>query len=248
MKSLDFRGAWLSPLLTLLAAMVAGMLYAGVALAASVNEVEPNDSIAQAQNIDSYFTLDSDPNITDSTTVPHATVDGTGNGTYDYYSFSVNQAGVSTIGLFDIDGAWNGFDSYLWLYDSNGALLEQNDDAPPDAGSAPGPCSVQPGTCDSYIQYNFRSAGTYYIQVGSFSNERPFCCISPVPGGVSYKLNVSVEGHALGPQSTEVCMNNGWKNFKNPDGSPMFQNQGDCVSYAATHGKNEPGQNVPNPM
>jgi hypothetical protein len=37
MKSLDFRGAWLTPLLTLLAAMVAGMLYAGVALAAPVS-------------------------------------------------------------------------------------------------------------------------------------------------------------------------------------------------------------------
>jgi WD40-like Beta Propeller Repeat len=49
-----------------------------------------------------------------------------------------------------------------------------------------------------------------------------------------------------GPRTTEECKKNGWKNFKNPNGSPMFKNQGDCVSYVATHGKNEPGQNVPN--
>ena len=45
MKSLDFRGAWLTPLLTLLAAMVAGMLYLGVsampAMAASVSDTSP---------------------------------------------------------------------------------------------------------------------------------------------------------------------------------------------------------------
>jgi hypothetical protein len=184
----------LAPLLTILGAMVAGMLYAGVALAAPVNEVEPNDSIAQAQNIDSYFSLDSDPNITDSTTVPHATVDGTGNGTFDYYSFRVNQAGVSTIGVFDIDNTLQTLDSYLQLYDSNGALIAFNDDAPADAGSTSGPyfCSSSDGTCDSYLQYNFPSAGTYYISVGSCNF---FDCPQPVPNGTSYKLNVSVPNH-----------------------------------------------------
>jgi Bacterial Ig-like domain len=45
MKSLDFRGAWFKPLLTLLAALVAGMLYLGVsampAMAASVVDTSP---------------------------------------------------------------------------------------------------------------------------------------------------------------------------------------------------------------
>jgi hypothetical protein len=74
-------------IIVLVAAMA--VVYAGPAMAASVSEVEPNDSIAQAQNIDPYFSLNSDPNITDSTTVPHATVDATGNDTFDYYSFKV---------------------------------------------------------------------------------------------------------------------------------------------------------------
>jgi hypothetical protein len=38
----------------------------------------------------------------------------------------------------------------------------------------------------------------------------------------------------------DQCKNGGWQTFKNPDGSPMFKNQGDCVSFFATGGKNPP--------
>jgi hypothetical protein len=37
------------------------------------------------------------------------------------------------------------------------------------------------------------------------------------------------------PTSKEQCKNGGWRNF------PGFKNQGDCVSYVATHGRNGPG-------
>jgi hypothetical protein len=249
MKSLDFRGAWLTPLLALLAAMVAGVLYAGVALAAPVNEEEPNDSIAQAQNIDGAFTLDQDPDIGDtttntSTTIPHATVVGTGDNSVDYYAFTVTQAGER--GIFDIDYALvppEGFDAYLILYDSSGTPLVDADDAPTAWGQGG---SVHP--FDSYLEYTFATPGTYYIGVSSCCN---FFQPNPIPDGTSYELQVSLEAHELAstvPQTTEECKKNGWKNFENPDGSPMFKNQGDCVSYAATHGTNEPGQNVPNTM
>ena len=79
------------------------VVYAGAALAASVDEVEPNDSFAQAQNIDASFSLDEDPNITNPTTVPHATIPGTGSFTTDYYSFTVPEAGVSNLSVFDVD-------------------------------------------------------------------------------------------------------------------------------------------------
>ena len=171
---------WTTVLLAALVAMV--VVSAGAAWATSVSEVEPNDSIAEAQNIDPYFSLDSDPNIARSTTAPHATVDGTGNDTFDYYAFSVPQAGSSTIGLFDIDGAYPNFDSYLQLYDSNGNLLAQNDDNWGDPGSEPPPPSF---TLDSSLEYTFPSAGTYYIAVGS-------CCVGPVPDGVTYQLHVSL--------------------------------------------------------
>jgi hypothetical protein len=38
------------------------------------------------------------------------------------------------------------------------------------------------------------------------------------------------------PTSISQCKNGGWKTFT----SPSFKNQGDCVSYVATHGKNAP--------
>ena len=186
--------------LVLLAAMAAMVVvYAGAALAAPVDEVEPNGGFlccAGAQNIDDYFSLDADPNITDlygtittppySTTVPHATINGTGDNTYDYYSFTVPEFGIVTI---DVDGAYPGFDSILRLYDSldaeqqnNNGFIHANDDSPYyDPGS--------PQARDSALAYPL-SAGTYYVKVGSyFDNE--------VPTGASYKLHVSIPNHVL---------------------------------------------------
>jgi hypothetical protein len=37
------------------------------------------------------------------------------------------------------------------------------------------------------------------------------------------------------PTSKEQCKNGGWRNFS------QFKNQGDCVSFVATNGKNQPG-------
>jgi len=37
------------------------------------------------------------------------------------------------------------------------------------------------------------------------------------------------------PTSTGDCKNGGWQTFD------VFRNQGDCVSYVATHGRNGPG-------
>ena len=41
------------------------------------------------------------------------------------------------------------------------------------------------------------------------------------------------------PTTAEQCKNGGWRNFSS------FNNQGDCVSFVATNGKNEPGKNLP---
>jgi hypothetical protein len=38
------------------------------------------------------------------------------------------------------------------------------------------------------------------------------------------------------PTTKDQCKNGGWKTFT----SPSFKNQGDCVSFVATHGKNPP--------
>lgn len=39
------------------------------------------------------------------------------------------------------------------------------------------------------------------------------------------------------PSATDDCKKDGWKAFKNPDGSPMFKNQGACVSSVASKNK-----------
>jgi hypothetical protein len=44
-----------------------------------------------------------------------------------------------------------------------------------------------------------------------------------------------VVGRPPPPTSTDQCKHGGWKSF-----GSMFMNQGDCVSYVATGGKNPP--------
>ncbi len=102
-----------------------------------VLEKEPNNSRAGAQNLDGeLWTVAPDPNIQDAKTIPHVSVLGSGDGTFDYYSFTVSTPGA--VGIFDIDFA--NFDSQLFLYDSGGTLLASNDDTVP-AGSGKRQCS-----------------------------------------------------------------------------------------------------------
>ena len=78
----------------------------------------------------------------------------------DMYSFSV-QAGDRL--WMDVDNApGSDLDSYLRLFDATGAQLAANDDAP-----APG----EPArTSESYLEYQFASAGKYYVAISSFGN------------------------------------------------------------------------------
>jgi len=59
--------------------------------------------------------------------------------------------------------------------------------------------------------------------------------------GTADVSNITVNGvlqvpEAATPTSKEQCKNGGWKTFTNPS----FKNQGDCVSFVATGGKNPP--------
>ena len=47
--------------------------------------------------------------------------------------------------------------------------------------------------------------------------------------------------------SKDDCKKGGWVNFVDAAGNRIFKNQGDCVSFFSTDGKNEPGKNIPNP-
>ena len=158
-----------------------------------VAEVEPNDSLASAQNIDAAFTLDFNPIIQDgmgtntSTLIPHASIIGGGDPalTPDYFSFTVNDAGLS--GVFDVDSGSVFSDTALYLFDSAGNLLAQNNDASVvDFGSFT--------LADPFLEYTFASAGLYVIGVGgALSSAGPGGIIGDGPSPIdSYTLNATV--------------------------------------------------------
>lgn len=62
------------------------------------------------------------------------------------------------------------------------------------------------------------------------------------PGTVNIdnvSVNNAVVGSPTSPTSKEACKNGGWQNLVGSNGQ-AFKNQGDCVSYVATAGKNKP--------
>ncbi len=135
-------------------------------------------SLATALAITSgAFSLNADGNIADATTVPHATVQGSGDGTYRVYAFVVNVAGA--VGTFDIDQTV-GMDSVLKLYDSAGNPLAVDDDSLITQGGG-GSTSGS----DAFLQYTFTKSGAYYIEVAEYSHD-------PVAAGDSYVLNISL--------------------------------------------------------
>jgi Ca2+-binding RTX toxin-like protein len=179
-----------------------------------VPEIEPNDGLTSALNIDNLgFSLDFDPNITDtlgintSTVLPHLSIQGTGDGSFDFYSFTVANAGDSAI--FDIDfgsglannGAVNGdpFDPELFLFDSFGSVLTFNDDSNVDPGST--------SALDSFIQFTFAVPGTYVIGVASFPSSAVTGGISGpgVPAGSDYTLQVSIQNHLTSGAATPTA-------------------------------------------
>ncbi len=159
----------------------------------TVADAEPNDTIATAQNIDSAFwSLNANDNIGDriqntSTTIPHVTIEGTGNGTFDYYSFT---ASAGAVGTFDIDfgkGGNGSFDTYLRLYRADGTLLASNDDSLSISDGQGGSIS----RVDSFLQYTFPTDGAYVVQVSRYPG------FYPVPAGGDYQLQISLTNHPL---------------------------------------------------
>ena len=147
-----------------------------------VSEIEPNNSIAEAQFIaPELFSLQANPNIEASTDIPHISIFGTGDGTFDYYSLMISAPGSR--GIFDIDNssaAGIGYlDTQIFLFDSAGRRLTENDDSSTGLGAG-GSIS----RLDSFISYEFETPGTYTIGVGRY---------------YSYSMNESIKGNPLVP-------------------------------------------------
>ena len=141
-----------------------------------------------AQDLDGEtWVLNTDPAVTAGNTVPHVRVLATGDGSFDYYSFTVPAGGGRAIvGLRD-DQFFSGFGyGLLTVFDATGAAVG--------FGSSFGEFDgVLPG-------------GEYVVGVGgapsgTFNGQ----LVGTAPqDGDSYTLNVSVVGHAYEPPTPDV--------------------------------------------
>ncbi len=142
-----------------------------------------NLSTATAVNpqVANAYTLLSDSNITNSTTIPHATINATAaGGGLEYYRID---ATAGATGTFDIDNS--SIDTWIELVDSTGTtVLANNDDG----------ASVDPGSSsstNSFLTFTFASAGTYYLRVGRWTQNADVVA-QPLAAGTTYQLHISL--------------------------------------------------------
>lgn len=150
-----------------------------------IREVENNNTPATAQAVD-VWSLASNPDIANSTAVPHATILGSGDGSYDFYTFTNNIP--NSFANFDIDYA--NFDSEILLFGPTGALLAENDNAAVDSGSSL--------FRDANLAVLLNATGVYTVAVARSVLGTGLVNTLPLQSGDSYQLHVSVQGQAVG--------------------------------------------------
>lgn len=108
----------------------------------------------------------------------------------DMYSFTV---GAGQRVAFDIDNPSGGLNSYIRLFDVAGIELAANDNA---SGPAP-----EHSASDSFLEYTFNTAGTYYIGVSGVPNTgyNPLTGAGDAAGSTGqYDLTLRSLGHHVG--------------------------------------------------
>jgi Ca2+-binding RTX toxin-like protein len=129
------------------------------------------------------YTLLSDPIITNSTTIPHATINATAaGGGLEYYRVDVT---AGTTATFDIDNS--SIDTWIELVNSSGTVLANNDDSVSDPGS---------GSNTSFLSFTFVTAGTYYIRVGRWTQPSDTVA-QPLAAASTYQLHISLSSAAV---------------------------------------------------
>lgn len=139
-----------------------------------------HDATGTAYNLTNTFSLASDPNIENSTTVAHTTMrySSAGGGEPQWYQITLNAGSVLRL---DIDGTLGGLDSYIRVFAAGNLAtpVASNDDGGTDPGSTT--------SYDSRLNYTIATTGTYYIVVGSYPGGS-----TPLGAGDGYDLHVSV--------------------------------------------------------
>jgi serralysin len=133
------------------------------------------DTTGAAFNFTNLFSLSSNANIGNSTTIPHVTLrySDVSAGQNQFYAITLTAGTVLTL---DIDGA--SFDTIIRLLNSVGGQIAFNDDASGDQGSTI--------TTDSFLTYTITTTGTYYIEIDAYN-------ITGLPANAAYDLHVSVD-------------------------------------------------------
>ncbi|MBX9575716.1 MAG: DUF4214 domain-containing protein [Caulobacteraceae bacterium] len=161
-------------------------LYAGAPAESAADDVikaqtTSNSTFFSAVNLNGAFDLQSNSDIRNATTVPHATVVATSHGAEEFYAFTVTAGDVIVL---DVDGA--GFDTVLRLYGPNQAVLATNDDA--EGADVDGGAST-----DSAITFTATESGTFYFSVSRWVSGSGATLVTGAPAaGATYTVHVSV--------------------------------------------------------
>lgn len=154
-----------------------------------------NGSIATAVATAGAYDVDANPDITNATSLPHATINATAaGGSLEYYRIDVTTPGSQAI--FDIDGPGTLDDSFIELVNSAGVVIASNDTGAGDPS--------YPGHDDAYLAYTFATAGTYYIRVGLWNGA---ATAQPLIAGQTYQLNISLANSAVVTTTTTATNN-----------------------------------------
>ena len=165
--------------------------------------------LANAFSIDGNWSIPSNPDIVNSTTVPHVSITGTADGipgAYDYYSFTVNADGK---GYFDIDTSSGSPDTSVGVFSDNSTLYGHNfvtngDDESFLTHGAGGSVSKH----DAYVEWDFAgivNPTTFYVAVGGKDADPDWDGTGGLTGSAPYTLHVSLEGAAV-PEPSSLAL------------------------------------------
>lgn len=182
-------------------ALLAASAWAGI-----YNDTTANNSFDTAVNLNRYFSNGYSPDVGDalghntSLLAPWVTINGQGNGGYDYYMFTTAAKGRV---ILDIDytsgyaGNTHGFDSVLWVYNSARQVGGYNDDEWSLLAGAGGSFSGR----DSFIPMQDLPVGTYYVRVGGGGVHD-----LPIYDGARYTLQVQSFQIAAVPEPSSYAL------------------------------------------
>jgi Ca2+-binding RTX toxin-like protein len=145
-----------------------------------------NTSFATALDVTNSFSLSANPDIANSTTVPHVTISmaipATGNLPDPWFAVTVNPNSTITV---DIDHTTN-IDTVIPLYGSDGRGLTFNNDSTVDPGSPQNYTLNQLHySLDSALSLKAVAGGTYYLQIANTQSNF-------LPNNSSFDVNISV--------------------------------------------------------